>query len=87
MGDEGFFGSGSVTWRVHVEPILWVAGLRAMYLQSLHPRVMRGTYQNSALFDTGKAWNRFLRTAQFVNVRTFGTKPEARRAAEEDPEL
>lgn len=82
MGDEGFFGSGSVTWRVHVEPILWVAGLRAMYLQSLHPRVMRGTYQNSALFDTGKAWNRFLRTAQFVNVRTFGTKPEARRAAE-----
>ena len=82
MDDEGFFGSGSVTWRVHIELILWVAGLRAMYLQSLHPRVMRGTYQNSALFDTGKAWDRFLRTAQFVHIRTFGTKTEARKAAE-----
>ena len=30
---------------------MWVGGFRALLLQSLHPRVMRGTYQNSALFD------------------------------------
>src|SRR5262245_28864562 len=30
--DAGLFGPGSVTWRVLGEPIMWVAGLRAMYL-------------------------------------------------------
>ena len=44
--DDGLFGPGSVTWRVHLEPVLWVGGFRALLLQSLHPRVMRGTYQN-----------------------------------------
>ena len=57
MGDDGLFGPGSVTWRVHLEPVLWVGGFRALLLQSLHPRVMRGTYQNSALFDPAKARN------------------------------
>lgn len=76
-GDDGLYGPGSVTWRVNVEPIMWVAGLRALYLQSLHPRVMRGTYQNSALFDRKKAWARFLRTAQYVTIRTYGTGEEA----------
>jgi uncharacterized protein (DUF2236 family) len=79
--DFGLFGPGSVTWRVHTEHILWVAGLRALYLQSLHPRVMRGTYQNSALFDRKRAWARFMRTAEFVTVRTYGTSAEVDRAA------
>jgi uncharacterized protein (DUF2236 family) len=79
--DTGLFGPGSVTWRVHTEPILWVAGLRALYLQSLYPRVMRATYQNSALFDRKRAWARFLRTAEFVTVRTYGTSVEVERAA------
>jgi uncharacterized protein (DUF2236 family) len=80
--DEGFglFGPGSVTWRVHLEPILWVAGLRAMYLQALHPRVIRGTAQNSALFDPDKAWHRFQRTAEFVAIRTFGSMEDVARA-------
>ena len=43
--DFGLFGPSSVTWRVHLEPVLWVAGLRALYLQALHPQVMRGTAQ------------------------------------------
>jgi uncharacterized protein (DUF2236 family) len=59
---------------------MWVAGLRALYLQSLHPRVMRGTFQNSALFDRKRAWARFLRTAEFVRIRTFGTLAEVERA-------
>jgi len=73
---SGLFGPDSVTWRVHMEPILWVAGFRALFLQGLHPRVMRGTYQNSALFDRKKAWARFERTTEFVSVRTFGTREE-----------
>lgn len=81
MTDTGLFGPGSVTWRVHLEPVMWVGGLRALILQALHPRVMRGTYQNSALFDPAKAWPRFERTAQFVTVRTFGRADEVETAA------
>ncbi|MFD0559456.1 uncharacterized protein (DUF2236 family) [Stackebrandtia endophytica] len=79
-GDQGLFGEGSVTWRVHLEPIMWIAGLRALYLQSLHPRVMRGVYQNSELFDRQKGWARFLRTARYVAIRTYGTIPETEAA-------
>lgn len=78
--DRGLFGPGSVTWRVHVEPILWVGGIRALLLQSLHPRVMRGTAQNSALLDPAQAWERFQRTAEFVGTRTFGSTTEVERA-------
>ncbi|WP_181784197.1 oxygenase MpaB family protein, partial [Pseudonocardia pini] len=74
--DHGLFGPQSVTWRVHLEPVTWVAGMRALLLQSLHPRVMRGTFQNSALFDPAKAWPRFERTVQFVGTRTFGSLAE-----------
>lgn len=79
-GDWGLFGPNSVTWRVHVEPVLWVAGFRALMLQSLHPRVMRGTYQNSALFDPAESWARFQRTTEFVGTRTFGSTREVERA-------
>lgn len=78
--DFGLFGPSSVTWRVHLEPVLWVAGFRALYLQALHPQVMRGTAQNSALFDRDRAWERFQRTADFVAIRTFGTTEEIDRA-------
>lgn len=77
--DFGLFGPSSVTWRVHLEPVLWVAGFRALYLQALHPRVMRGTAQNSVLFDRERAWQRFQRTADFVAIRTFGTTEEVSR--------
>lgn len=79
--DDGLFGPHSVTWRVHLEPVLWIGGMRALLLQSLHPRVMRGTYQNSALFDPKKAWPRFQRTVEFVGTRTFGSQSEVDAAA------
>jgi len=79
--DQGLFGPGSVTWRVQLEPVLWVAGMRALLLQSLHPRVMRGTYQNSALFDPKKAWPRFQRTVEFVATRAFGDTADVDAAA------
>jgi uncharacterized protein (DUF2236 family) len=78
---DGLFGPTSVTWRVQLEPVLWVAGMRALLLQSLHPRVMRGTYQNSALFDPKKAWPRFQRTVGFVGTRTFGSRADVEHAA------
>jgi uncharacterized protein (DUF2236 family) len=79
-GDDGLFGPESATWHLMGEPILWVAGIRALYLQALDPRTMLGTWQNSALVHRHEAWARFLRTAEFVRIRTYGSTPEAERA-------
>jgi uncharacterized protein (DUF2236 family) len=77
--DTGLFGPGSVTWRLLSEPVMWIAGLRAMYMQALHPRVMKGTWQNTAFANPDEAWGRFTRTVEFVRVRTYGTTAEAER--------
>jgi uncharacterized protein (DUF2236 family) len=78
--DDGLFGPGSVTWRVMGQRVMWVAGFRALYLQGLHPRVMRATWQNSSFADPAEAWGRLFRTRMFVLTRTFGTTAEAERA-------
>jgi uncharacterized protein (DUF2236 family) len=78
--DYGLFGPASVTWRIMTEPVMWVAGVRALYLQALHPRVMRGTWQNSSFSQAGQAWGRFTRTIEYVRVRTYGSLAEAERA-------
>src|SRR6516162_1263307 len=79
--DEGLFGPGSVTWRIMSSRIMWVAVVRALYLQALHPRVIRGTLQNAAIItEPVDAWARLRRTRTFIEARTFGTKAEAERA-------
>jgi uncharacterized protein (DUF2236 family) len=79
--DEGLFGPRSVTWRVMSSRIMWVAVVRALYLQALHPRVIRGTLQNApAITDPVDAWARLRRTRKFIETRTFGTCAEASRA-------
>lgn len=77
--DVGLFGPDSVTWRVHAEPVLWFAGLRALYLQALYPRVVRGVVQNSDYRED--AWGRLLRTANYVGSVVYGSTAEAERAA------
>ncbi|MGW1818415.1 oxygenase MpaB family protein [Streptomyces sp. NPDC002125] len=73
--DPGLFGPDSVTWQMHGDPMMWVAGIRALYLQALHPRAVRGVMQNS---DFRKdAWGRLLRTADFVGTLTYDTVPAA----------
>src|SRR6516162_1244530 len=79
--DEGLFGPGSVTGRVMSSRIMWVAVVRALYLQALHPRVIRGTLQNAAtITEPVDAWARLRRTRTFIETRTFGTTAEAERA-------
>jgi uncharacterized protein (DUF2236 family) len=78
MGDPGLFTPTSVTWQMHGDPMMWVAGIRALYLQALHPRAVRGVMQNS---DFRKdAWGRLMRTADFVGTTTYGTTEAAERA-------
>src|SRR4051812_39372431 len=73
-GDPGLFGPQSVTWRVHGDPIMWVAGLRALLLQAVHPAAMAGVLGHSDFRDD--PWGRLLRTADYVGVVSFGSTAE-----------
>jgi len=80
MGDDdtGLFGPGSITWRVHGEPILWLAGYRALLLESLHPRALAGVLQNSRFRED--PWGRLFRTARFWGEVVYGTTEMAENA-------
>jgi uncharacterized protein (DUF2236 family) len=81
MSDQGLFGPGSVTWRVHASPVVaMVGGLRSLIIQSLHPLAMAGVAQHSDYRQ--RPLHRLRRTAAYVATTTFGTTDEARRAAE-----
>lgn len=85
--DDGLFGPGSVTWRLTHSRIMWVAAVRALLLQALHPRVIRGTLQNAtAVTEPVEAWARLRRTRKFVETCTYGTVAEAERACDEAKE-
>jgi uncharacterized protein (DUF2236 family) len=73
--DLGLFGPESVTWRVHREPILMLGGLRALFLQSLHPRAVSGVMQNSNFQHD--PWGRLMRTVEYVATTIYGTTAEA----------
>ncbi|HEX8628808.1 MAG TPA: oxygenase MpaB family protein [Catenuloplanes sp.] len=78
--DLGLFGPGSVTWRLHEEPILILAGLRSLYLQALDPRAMAGVAQNSHY--KSDPWGRLMRTSMYVGTTIYGTTAEARAAGD-----
>src|ERR1700712_3396431 len=77
--DPGIYGPGSVTWRVHADPLLGLGGLRALYLQAIHPLAMAGVAAHSDF--RADPWGRLFRTAQYIGTVTYGTTLEARRAA------
>jgi uncharacterized protein (DUF2236 family) len=76
--DLGLFGPDSVTWRLHAEPVLWMAGFRALLLQTLHPRALAGVLQNSNF--RSDPWGRLFRTARFYGDVVYGSTDAARRA-------
>ena len=82
--DPGLFGPESVTWQLHGDPVMWIAGVRALYLQALHPRAVRGVMINSTAFNEKRgqrdAWGRLLRTANFVGTISYGTAEAAEAA-------
>jgi uncharacterized protein (DUF2236 family) len=77
--DPGLFGPDSITWRVHADPSMALAGLRALLLQAVHPLAMAGVAQHSDF--RRDPWGRLHRTAEYIGVTTYGTTCEAQRAA------
>lgn len=77
--DPGYFGPGSLTWRIHADPGAAVAGIRAIFMQSLHPQAMAGVARYSDYRED--PWRRLARTAQYIGAISFGTRDEADRVA------
>ncbi|MGZ4502183.1 MAG: oxygenase MpaB family protein [Nocardioidaceae bacterium] len=79
-GAEGprWFGSQDPVWRVHADASMFVGGLRALLLQSLHPLAMAGVAGHSGY--RSDPWGRLQRTSHFLATTTFGTVDHAERA-------
>lgn len=75
--DPGLFGPGSMTWRVHGTPAMIIGGLRALFLQTLHPLAMAGVAEHSAFSDDFLGRTR--RTAEFVQGVVYGSTARAER--------
>lgn len=66
--------------RVHGDASMFVGGLRALLLQSLHPLAMAGVAGHSGY--RGDPWGRLARTSYFLAVTTFGEEHDAQAAVD-----
>ncbi|WP_265523532.1 oxygenase MpaB family protein [Oerskovia flava] len=73
-----WFEPGSAIHRVHGDASMFVGGLRALLLQSLHPLAMAAVAAHSGY--RGDPWGRLQRTSTFIAVTTFGTVDDAEAA-------
>ena len=67
--------------RVHADASMFVGGLRALLLQSLHPLAMAGVAEHSDY--RGDPWGRLQRTSTFLAETTFGCAADAQRAVDQ----
>lgn len=72
-----WFAPGSPITRVHGDASMFVGGVRALLLQSLHPRAMAAVAAHSGY--RGDPWGRLQRTATFLATTTFATTRDAER--------
>ena len=75
-----WFAPGRPIRQVHADASMFVGGMRALLLQSLHPLAMAGVAQHSDY--RGDPWGRLQRTSEFLAVTTFGTATDAQRAVD-----
>lgn len=72
-GSEGprWFTPEDAIWAVHADASMFVGGIRALLLQSLHPLAMAGVAGHSGY--RGDPWGRLERTSAYLATTTFGT--------------
>lgn len=70
-----WFAADSAIRVVHGDASMFVGGLRALLLQSLHPLAMAGVNAHSGY--KGDPWGRLQRTSHFLAVTTFGSAEDA----------
>ncbi len=75
-----WFEAGSPITEVHADASMFVGGLRAVLLQTLHPAAMQAVADHSGY--RGDMWGRLARTSTFLATTTFGTAEDAQRAVD-----
>ena len=75
-----WFEPDSPIVRVHGDASMFVGGIRALLLQTLHPAAMRAVSDHSGY--RGDMWGRLNRTSRFLAVTTFGTADDAQQAVD-----
>ena len=75
-----WFEPGSPITRVHGDASMFVGGIRALLMQTLHPVAMQAVSEHSGF--RGDMWGRLARTSRFLAVTTFGTADDAQQAVD-----
>ena len=70
-----WFPEGAAIRRVHGDASMFVGGIRALLLQSLHPQAMAAVAAHSGY--QGDPWGRLQRTSTFLAITTFATADDA----------
>lgn len=70
-----WFAPGDPIWTVHADASMFVGGIRALLLQSLHPLAMAGVAGHSGY--RSDPWGRLQRTSTYLATTTFGPEPMA----------
>jgi len=72
---ERWFAADRPVRRVHGDSAMFVGGIRALLLQSLHPLAMAAVAGHSGY--RGDPWGRLQRTSYFLAITTFGRTSDA----------
>lgn len=73
-----WFGPDDAIWHVHADASMFVGGIAALLLQSLHPLAMAGVAGHSGY--RGDPWGRLVRTSHYLATTTYGTIEHAEEA-------
>jgi len=75
-----WFEAGSPITRVHGDAAMFIGGIRAVMLQTMHPVAMQAVAEHSGY--RGDMWGRLARTSRYLAVTTFGTAADAQQAVD-----
>lgn len=75
-----WFEAGTPIARVHGDASMFIGGIRAILLQTMHPAAMTAVAEHSGY--RGDMWGRLARTSRFLAVTTFGPAHQAEQAVE-----
>ncbi|OEJ41989.1 hypothetical protein AR457_05530 [Streptomyces agglomeratus] len=76
-----WFGPDRPIRTVHGDASMFIGGLSALLLQSLHPLAMAAVAAHSGY--RGDPWGRLQRTSTFLAVTTYGTAQDAQQAVDQ----
>jgi len=75
---ERWFSEQDVIWRVHADASMFIGGIRALLMQSMHPVAMLGVSEHSGF--RGDPWGRLQRTSTYLATTTYGPITDAERS-------